>query len=81
MIIQLLLIPLFGLLTLILELMPTFTTPVVGFNTIIDIAGYGTRILGTNFCLLVIGNIVMWLTIQMGWSIIEWVYKKLPGVE
>lgn len=81
MIIHLLFAPLFGLLTLILEMIPAFTTPVVGFNTVLDIAGYGTRILGSKFCFVVISNIVMWLTIQMGWSIIEWVYKKIPGVK
>lgn len=81
MLIQLLCVPLFALVTLILEIMPTFTTPVVGFDTVIDIAGYGTRILGSNFCVLVIANIVMWLTIQMTWAIIEWVYKKIPGVQ
>lgn len=29
---------------------------------------------------VVMGNIAFWLIVQMGWAIIEWVYKKIPGV-
>ena len=29
---------------------------------------------------LVITNIVTWTTIFFAWSIIEWIYKKIPGV-
>lgn len=29
---------------------------------------------------IVIANIALWLTIQFGWAIIEWLYKKIPGI-
>lgn len=29
---------------------------------------------------LCISNVIFWLSVQMGWAIIEWVYKKIPGV-
>lgn len=28
----------------------------------------------------VVGNIIFWSTIQIGWAIVEWLYKKIPGV-
>lgn len=29
---------------------------------------------------VVLANVGFWLLIQFGWAIIEWVYKKIPGV-
>lgn len=29
---------------------------------------------------IVIANIVFWLTILFAWSIIEWIYRKIPGI-
>ena len=28
----------------------------------------------------VLANVGFWLTLQFTWAIIEWVYKKIPGV-
>lgn len=28
-----------------------------------------------------IGNGVFWLAVQFVWAIIEWIYKKVPGVD
>ena len=30
---------------------------------------------------VVIANGVIWITVQFGWAIFEWVYKKIPGVD
>ena len=32
------------------------------------------------FCFIV-GNIVFWIALDIIWAIIEWVYKKIPGVD
>lgn len=29
---------------------------------------------------IVIANIALWLTIQFAWAIIEWIYRKIPGI-
>ena len=50
------------------------------WTLIYAIIGYGCAFIGTDYFLAVIGNIIFWLTAQMAWSIIEWVYKKFPGV-
>lgn len=81
MILELIFLPFITLVKFVITLLPTIETPSVALNTVIDLAGYGVTILGSSFTVLVLGNIVMWLTIQFTWSIIEWIYKKIPGVE
>lgn len=29
----------------------------------------------------IIDNVVFWMGIQFAWAIIEWLYRKLPGVD
>jgi len=29
----------------------------------------------------VIGSVVMWYGLQLGWATVEWIYKKIPGVD
>ena len=29
---------------------------------------------------IVIANVVLWLSLQFAWAIFEWIYKKIPGV-
>ena len=29
---------------------------------------------------VVLMNITMWLSLQFAWAIIEWIYRKIPGV-
>lgn len=30
---------------------------------------------------IVFGNFVMWQVIHFTWAVIEWIYKKIPGVD
>lgn len=30
---------------------------------------------------VVVGSVVFWIGFQMTWAIIEWLYKKIPGVD
>lgn len=29
---------------------------------------------------IVIANVVLWISIQFAWAVFEWVYKKIPGI-
>ncbi|MBC9723255.1 MAG: hypothetical protein H9W82_18960 [Lactobacillus sp.] len=29
---------------------------------------------------VVIANIAMWISLQFAWAIIEWIYRKIPGI-
>lgn len=85
MIIELLLTPIFWLLDRILDWLPDFSylDPLYGYDLsgFIDLLAYGFFIFPFPLFMIFIGNVLFWLTLQMGWAIIEWVYKKIPGVD
>lgn len=80
MIIQIMMIPFWFLISSLMSLLPVTPAFVSGFGALTDLVGYGCAIIGTDFVLGVLGNITFWMTAQMMWALIEWVYKKLPGV-
>lgn len=81
MLIQLMMAPLWVLVHALVDFLPVLSSVPIGFNALLDIIGYGCAFIGTDFFLAFIGNIVFWLTAQLGWAIIEWVYKKIPGIK
>lgn len=80
MLIQLMMTPLWLLVYALIGLLPVLSSVPSGFNALLDIIGYGCAFIGTDFFLAFVGNIIFWLTAHLGWAIIEWVYKKFPGV-
>lgn len=52
-----------------------------GFDIIIDLIAYGVYFMGASTFSLLISSIGFWFTIEMVWAIIEWIYKKIPGVD
>ena len=52
-----------------------------GFDVVVDLLGYGVFFMGYSTFSLVISSIGFWFTIDMVWACIEWLYKKIPGVE
>ena len=84
MIIKYLLTPIFRLLGLIINLLPdlSYIDPLYGFDIsgFINILAYGFIIFPFPLFTIFIGNMIFWLGVQMVWAIIEWVYKKIPGV-
>ena len=83
-IIELLLTPMFWLLDGILYRLPDFSylDPLHGYDIseFIYLLAYGFYIFPFSLFMIFIGNVLFWLALQMGWAIIEWVYKKIPGV-
>lgn len=41
----------------------------------------GIAFFGADIWYVIMANVGFWLTVQFGWSVIEWVYKKIPGVD
>ncbi len=41
----------------------------------------GLGIFPKDVWIIVISNGLFWLSIQFTWAIIEWLYKKIPGVD
>ena len=84
MLIELLLTPLFWLLGFILDLLPDMShiDPLTDFDIsgFIYILAYGFYIFPFSLFMIFVGNMLFWLGAQMVWAIIEWVYRKFPGV-
>ena len=79
MIVELICTPLFTLVNLIINLLPEgFVIPSFVSNTI-DILKYPLSIFPMDLWLIIISNVTFWYIAQISWSIIEWVYKKIPG--
>lgn len=71
---------LFGLVRLIIAFIPTgFALP--GWLTnFITFVGTGLSFFPSNVFTISISNIAFWLGVQMTWAIVEWLYKKVPGL-
>lgn len=80
MLIKLIMMPLLVLVKFIIGLLPVSSVSSSGFSGVLNVIGYGCAIIGTDFFLFILGNIIFWLNAQLLWSIIEWVYKKIPGI-
>ena len=82
MLIELMLAPLWGLVGLVISLIPSLNctngTILQGFFDFLRIGLYFT---GSIPFVLVLTNVLLWITVQIGWAIIEWIYKKIPGID
>ena len=84
MIIETLLGLVFGLIGFLINLIPDFSG--LNFYSGIDISGfldilsYGFVIFPFPLFIGFIGNVLFWLVAQMVWAIVEWLYRKIPGV-
>ena len=84
MITEYLLTLIFRLFNLIINLLPdlSYIDPLSGFDIsgFIYILAYGFFIFPFELFIIFIGNMIFWLGVQMVWAVIEWIYKKIPGV-
>lgn len=81
MIIELLLSPIFLLVDGFISLIPSvgFTLP-SWFMSFVSVVKTGLSFFPPGVFMIIIGNIAFWLIAHMTWAIIEWLYKKVPGV-
>lgn len=49
-------------------------------NSTILLLSKGLSIFPRDVWVAVLSNIAFWVSIQFIWAIIEWVYKKIPGI-
>lgn len=71
----------FGLAHGILLLLPTgWTMPDWGTHAA-NLIAKAMIIFPADVWAVFIGNVSFWLIAQMAWAIIEWCYKKIPGVD
>ena len=72
---------LFGLVKVVIGLLPTsiFTMPqwFADFSSLISI---GLSFFPSDVFYVAIGNITIWVVLHITWAVIEWIYKKFPGI-
>ena len=84
MLIELLTTPIFNLLYWIANRIPDLShidplggQSLGGFTTLL---AQGFYVFPLSLFVIIIANVTFWKSTQMLWAIIEWVYKKIPGV-
>lgn len=81
MLLELILNPLFGFCNFLVSLIPNISTVDNNLGqTFMEYIGIGLHFFGTVPFLLIISNVLMWVAVDLTWSIVEWTYKKIPGV-
>lgn len=80
MIIELLFDLIFGLVSLIISFFPTGYSLPNWFYSFYDVVSNALAFFPKPVFIIIISNVSFWLTVQMTWAIIEWIYKKVPGI-
>lgn len=55
--------------------------PFVGAENLRVILGYALWFFPIEMWIIAISNICFWIVAMITWSVIEWAYKKIPGVD
>lgn len=80
MIVELILMPIWLLIDLIINLFPSVANTVYNFLSSSDVLAVGLYFLPIGYWGQFLASVTFWLTANFTWSIIEWVYKKIPGI-
>jgi len=72
---------LFGLVNIIISLLPTLPQMPSFLSNTIDLLKIPLSIFPLDLWIAIITNLSVWFVAQNGWAIVEWVYKKIPGVD
>lgn len=71
----------FNFCTWLLHFIPVASSALGSYSdSFLNLVGYGIYFFGENSFLLCFTNIMLWATIDLIWVIVEWCYKKIPGV-
>lgn len=82
MIVELFLDVVFGLVYLITDAIPNTLYNLPDWTVqALKLIRVGLGIFPSDVWVVCIANGMFWLVIQFTWAIIEWIYKKIPGVD
>jgi hypothetical protein len=68
----------------IFELLPNSTLGYDAYSwvdTLLKCLAYFNSFIGVDIFLVAVGHALFFWAIDVTWSVIEWIYKKLPGVD
>lgn len=80
MIIELLLTPIFFIVNGLISLLPKMGELPSWVNDFLNVVSTGLTIFPIDVWIFAIGSIVFWRFGLIAWSVVEWLYKKIPGV-
>lgn len=67
---------------MLFNLIPTATYALGDFGqSFLTYVGYGVYFFGSSTFSLIIANVLFWINVEITWIIIEWFYRKIPGVD
>lgn len=81
MIIQSIFDALYALIASLLDKLPTIGDMPGWLDNTLNVLSYGLMFFPLDVFVLTIGSIGFWLLAHMVWAIVEWVYKKIPGID
>lgn len=81
MIIEMILSILFSFVKMIISLIPKMELNAIEFNIVKNFIWLVSYILPQHFTWALSGSLVFWNTTQYTWALVEWLYKKIPGVD
>lgn len=64
----------------IIKLIPEVVAPMVGFAQARTMLAYALWFFPFQLWVVALGNITFWIITSFSWTLIEWLYKKIPGV-
>lgn len=80
MIIELLFSPIFSLIEVIINLLPNNIVIPNFISDTLELLKIPLSLFPLDLWIVIIANVGLWYSAQLIWSVIEWVYKKVPGV-
>lgn len=80
MLIELLLVPIWVLIDLLINLVPEFVLGAYDFLSSSKFLAYGIFLLPPGFWGLFLSSVTFWMSTHFVWGIVEWAYKKIPGI-
>lgn len=80
MIIKVLMAPFWLLIDLLISLLPSTVVQSLSMSSVFDILAKGVSVIGLSNFALFLGSAIFWYTVQLTWAVIEWLYKKIPGI-
>lgn len=81
MLIALIIAPFFELINLVVNLLPDTPSVNITLSNVIIFVRKGLYFTDVGVFGLVLGTVITFTTLQLGWAVIEWIYKKIPGVD
>lgn len=75
-----LLMPFIKLISLLISLIPALPSTALTFTNLILFIRKGLYFTNSTIFAYCISVVAIWLTLQLGWVIFEWIYKKIPGI-